>query len=133
MPEPEQLSRARAHMQASAWAEALEELQQVEVQGLEDIAAAEQRWCTGRCLRGLDRLEEALELQTALAREDEESGRASGLVAEELGELYLALGREEEARPWLARAWVLLSSDRVIVQRDTERLTRLQRLAGLGF
>ena len=126
--------RGRARLGEGAWAEALEAYEAAlgEVAD-EDPVRGELTWGRARALRGLGRLEEALELQLALARANEARGQANGRVAEELGELYLALERVDEAKPWLAKAWVLLSSDRVIVQEEQERLARLHRLAGLGF
>lgn len=88
------------------------------------------RWSVGRCLRSLGRLTQALEIQEALARENEALGQPGGYNQEELGELHLALDRPEEARPFFARAWGLLSQDAWLVKNEPQRLERLRRLAG---
>lgn len=62
------------------------------------------RWCVGRALRSLGRVEEALALQKALLAEYEDVGQKDGYVYEEIGECLLALGEEEAARPYLAQA-----------------------------
>ena len=85
------------------------------------------RWCLARCLRALDRVEEALAMQ----RELEPDAGDDGFVPEEIGECLLALGRAEEARPCFARAHALLSGDAWFVEAEPERLERLARLGGV--
>ena len=51
------------------------------------------RWCVARCLRSLDRTEEALAEQQALAAELEAIGETDAYVAEEIAECLSALGR----------------------------------------
>ena len=51
------------------------------------------RWCVARCLRSLDRTEEALAEQQALAAELEVIGETDAYVAEEIAECLSALGR----------------------------------------
>lgn len=58
------------------------------------------KWCIGRCLRSLGRLDEALEVQRGLCGESENDG----YVLEEIGENLLALGKPHEAAPWFGRA-----------------------------
>jgi Flp pilus assembly protein TadD len=54
--------------------------------------------------------------------------REDGYVSEELGELLLALGRGDEARPHFRRAADLLSQDAWLAEREPERLARLRQL-----
>lgn len=93
----------------------------------DDIRIA--RWCVGKCLRSLGRIEESLRLQEALlALIDETGGSVDGFVHEELGECLLAHDRAAEARPHFARAHELLSKDVGLMEREPERIARLARL-----
>ena len=91
------------------------------------------KWCVGRCLRSLGRLEDALELQGSLADDWEASDEEEvGYVSEELGECLHALGREEEARPHFARAFDLLYEKESWLKEDEpERLERVRVLGGV--
>jgi len=77
------------------------------------------RWCAGRTLRELGRLDEALEIQYALMTAD-----GSGFASEEIGECLLLAGKPEAARPYFARAAV-----RLLGKVADERL---QRLSDIG-
>ncbi len=77
------------------------------------------KWCVGKTLRELGRVDQALEIQYELLSADE-----VGYAHEETGECLLALGREQAARPYLAEAAVRL--------RDEIEGKRLKRLADLG-
>jgi tetratricopeptide (TPR) repeat protein len=82
------------------------------------------QWTVARGLRSLGRYEEALAIQRDLA------GRvdSDGYVREELGELLLALGRPDEARPHFAAAYALLSQDEWLAADEPDRLARLAAL-----
>lgn len=82
------------------------------------------QWCVARCLRSLNRVEEALSIQEDLATQEE-----SGFNEEELGECLFALGRLNEAKPHFKRAHELLSQDAWVSESEPERLERLLRLA----
>ncbi|MCY3718245.1 MAG: tetratricopeptide repeat protein [Anaerolineaceae bacterium] len=86
------------------------------------------RWCIARCLRSLERVDEALAMQRALLEEKQAEDAPDGYVYEELGECLLLLGREGEARPWFARAYAELSADPWLQAEDADRLERLERL-----
>ena len=88
------------------------------------------RWAVGRCLRALDRPAEALEIQQALAAEDEAAGAADGFVYEELAENLAAMVRPDEARPYFARAADQLSQDPWFVENEAARLAGLRDRAG---
>jgi tetratricopeptide (TPR) repeat protein len=81
------------------------------------------RWAVARTLRSLGRYDEALGIQRQLATQAHD-----GYVDEELGELLLALGRAEDAKPHFARAYAELSLDEWLAEHEPERLERLQRL-----
>lgn len=85
------------------------------------------RWAVARCLRSLERYEEALVIQTELA-----AGPSDGYVDEELGELLLALGRADEARPHFAVAADKLGADDWLVEHEPARIARLRELSGTG-
>lgn len=86
-------------------------------------------WCVARELRALGRVTEALGRQQELLRVKQEAGRESdGYVFEELGECLLELGRDEEARPWFAKAYAELSKDPWLKGNEAERLDRLKKL-----
>lgn len=84
------------------------------------------RWSVAKAMRGLGRVDEALEIQAELRRELEGAGANDGYVDEEFGECLLLLGRREEARPYFERAHALLSEDPWL--GDPDRLARLRRL-----
>lgn len=88
------------------------------------------KWATARMLRALGRLAEAMELQTELLEEWEEAGEENGFVFEELGELLLLRGREDEATPHFVRAWALLQEMHWLKESEPDRYARLARLAG---
>jgi tetratricopeptide (TPR) repeat protein len=87
------------------------------------------RWCVGRCLRTLGRLDEALAVQESLHAAGTAAGEDDGFVCEELAELHLAMGDAAGARPWFAHAHRLLSQLDWFVATEGERLDRLRRLA----
>lgn len=82
------------------------------------------QWCIGRTLRALGQLDEALALQASLLATVSEDG----YVSEEMGELLLALGRADEARPRFRRAAELLSRDAWLAAHEPDRLERLRQL-----
>jgi tetratricopeptide (TPR) repeat protein len=88
------------------------------------------RWCVAHTERRAGHVQEALDLQKALLREYEKAGvEEQGFCAEEIGECLHALGREEEARPWFAKALPKLEKI-AWVRKDRKRIERLRELAG---
>lgn len=84
-------------------------------------------WTVARCLRSLDRAEEALAMQESLYAANPDG---EGYTEEELGECLWALGRKDEARGWFEKAHARLSKDEWLQANDADRLARLERLAG---
>ena len=82
------------------------------------------QWTVARGLRSLGRYEEALAIQRDLAGLVD----SDGYVREELGELLLALGRPDEARPHFAAAYAMLSQDEWLAADEPDRLARLAAL-----
>ena len=95
----------------------------------DDIRIA--RWCIARCLRSLDRVEEALEIQRELEQQIAGIENPDGYVYEELAECLYALGRTDEARAHFLRAHELLSKNAWFVEGEATRLARLAMLGGV--
>lgn len=89
------------------------------------------RWCVARSLRSLGRIDEALARQRELLAENEAANAKDGYVLEEIAECLLASGREEEARPYFARAHEELAKDPWLPEHEPERLARLAKLGGV--
>lgn len=87
-------------------------------------------WTVARCLRSLNRIEEALSKQKALKDELESAGESDGYVYEEIGECLLALKRDDEAKPYFSKAYEILSADEWLAEKEPERLNRLKELSG---
>ena len=87
------------------------------------------RWSIARCLRSRGDVADALAEQEALLAELERSGAQDGYVYEELGECLLALGRDDEARPFFVLAYAQLADD---IRLRTDHPERLERLRSLG-
>jgi tetratricopeptide (TPR) repeat protein len=85
-------------------------------------------WCVARALRSLNRVEEALSKQMALKAEFDAVGERDGFVFEEIAECLLELRRTEEARPYFAKAYEVLSEDVSLAEQGPERLARLKKL-----
>lgn len=87
------------------------------------------RWCIGRCLRSMGRLDAALQIQTELAETRENTNEPDGYVQEELGEIYLAKGNPAEAAKHFGSAYAQLSADPWLKANETERLERIRKLS----
>lgn len=87
-------------------------------------------WTVARCLRSLNRIEEALSKQKALKDELESAGESDGYVYEEIGECLLALKRDDEAKLYFSKAYEILSADEWLAEKEPERLNRLKELSG---
>jgi tetratricopeptide (TPR) repeat protein len=90
------------------------------------------QWCIGRTLRSLGRIEAALSLQQATLQEYEADGEKPGYTYEEIAECLLALGRQDEARPYFKQAVAALAEDIWLTRDEPERLERLKRLGDGG-
>jgi tetratricopeptide (TPR) repeat protein len=90
------------------------------------------RWSIGRVLRSLGRYEEALKVQEEVQAQAQAAGDSDGYGSEEIGECLLALGREDEARPYFAHAYEVLSADAWLADNEPDRLARLSMLGEVG-
>lgn len=86
------------------------------------------KWCRAKALRVLGRVEEALAIQQALLRENEAANAPDGYNYEELAECLLALNQPEQARPYFAQAYAVLSQDSWLMEHESARLERLKTL-----
>jgi tetratricopeptide (TPR) repeat protein len=82
------------------------------------------RWTVGRCLRSLQRHQEALAIHDQLMAD----GHEEGYLFEEIGENALALGQKERAVESFHRAYQLLKSDDWFARHESDRLERLRKL-----
>jgi tetratricopeptide (TPR) repeat protein len=89
------------------------------------------RWCVGRTLRALGRVDEALALQMALADKTTRGWVSDSFVEEEIGECLALLGQADEAAAHFGLAADLLESAGPGESPDAERLARL-RARSLG-
>lgn len=87
------------------------------------------KWCVARCLRSLGKLEESLKAQYDLTELNKQLGLDDdGYNYEEIGECLLELGKGDEAKPYFAKAYELLSKERWLASNEKERLERLKKL-----
>ena len=87
------------------------------------------RWCIGRCLRSLGRIDEALQIQDELAETRELHMEPDGYVQEELAELHLAKGDTAEAAKHFGLAYKQLGVDPWLKANEPERLERIRKLS----
>ena len=87
------------------------------------------KWCVGRCLRSLNRNDEAMKIQRELEGEYEKLAMKDGYVFEEIAEL-LALQKDAEAKRYFRLAHEELSKDDWLKQSEAKRLERLRELGG---
>jgi tetratricopeptide (TPR) repeat protein len=83
------------------------------------------KWSVARTLRSLRKYHEALNIQRELLQ----AKQNDGYIYEELGECLLALEQSNEAKPYFAKAYELLSKDDWFVQMEAARLERLRTLS----
>jgi tetratricopeptide (TPR) repeat protein len=89
------------------------------------------KWSIAKTYRMMGNLDTALSMQRELEREWSESvEKQDGYVYEELAECLTSLGRTDDATPYFARAYTLLSTDPWLIRDEPERLARLKELGG---
>lgn len=90
------------------------------------------KWTIARTYREIGRVDDALAMQRTLEKEIEEKGlETDGYVFEEIAECLLILMRLDEARPYFAKAYELLSQDAWLQANEAERLERLKKMGGV--
>lgn len=88
------------------------------------------KWSVARCLRSLERYDEALVIQQALELEHKNASTTDGYVFEEIAENLASLGRHGEAKAYFEMAYVELGRDEWFVRNDSKRLESLRLRAG---
>lgn len=87
------------------------------------------QWCVARTHRSLGNIDQALDMQLALAKEMASTGQPEdGYVLEEIAECLTLQGKPTEAAPYFKRAWDILSQDIWLQKNEADRLARLQSL-----
>lgn len=84
------------------------------------------RWSVARCLRSLERHQEALDILYALETELRTQEIVDGYVFEEIGENLFALAQHDAAKPYFAMAITELEKDSWVVEHEAERLDSLR-------
>jgi tetratricopeptide (TPR) repeat protein len=88
-------------------------------------------WTIAHTQRKMGNLDKALATLKEVEAKWREIGKEpGGYTWEEFGECYLALGKEDEARPYFHKAWKILSKDKWLASDEPERLDRLKKLGG---
>lgn len=87
------------------------------------------QWQVANVLRLQKKYDEALAMQLRLEKDTTEANAPDGYVYEEIAEIYLAQGKQAEAKPYFAKAASVLGADSWFVESEKARLTRLQELA----
>ena len=90
-------------------------------------------WSVARCLRSLQRYEQALQVQLRLDQEWRAAGSADGYVYEEIAENLEALGRREAATAYFRRAEGELGKDARFARDNPARLARITALGRRSF
>ena len=86
-------------------------------------------WCVARTLRALGQIEDALDIHLKQLQLYEDDGEKPGFTYEEIAECLYALDRNDEAKPFFAKAYAQLSQDQWLIRDEPERLQRLQTLS----
>jgi tetratricopeptide (TPR) repeat protein len=87
------------------------------------------RWTVAHTRRLLGEPEQALALLSELEQDWLTAGSEDGYVYEDIAECLLILDRTDEARPYFAKAYTLLSQDAWLQGNEQDRLRRLQELS----
>lgn len=87
------------------------------------------KWCVARCLRALNRIDDAIKVQLGLFEESVELGITDGYVHEELGELFLVKNDKLKSTFHFEKAYELLSTDPHLAQNERPRLDRMKQLS----
>jgi tetratricopeptide (TPR) repeat protein len=85
------------------------------------------KWCSARCLRGMDQYEKSLQIQQEISDELSALGESNGYVFLEMAECYQALQQSEKARAHFELAFEKLKIDKWYSDNFDHDLTRIQK------
>jgi tetratricopeptide (TPR) repeat protein len=86
-------------------------------------------WSMAKMLRLLDRVDEALRELYVIADERKQRKLPNdGYLVEEIGECLLARGHMDQAQPFFASAYEILSQDDWLIRNEASRIERLKML-----
>lgn len=88
------------------------------------------KWSVARCLRSLERYDDALAIQQALESEHKNAGTTDGYVFEEIAENLASLGRHREAKTYFKMAYIELGKNEWFTRNESNRLESLKLRAG---
>lgn len=89
------------------------------------------QYSVGKTFRALGQLDRALVIQMELHGDAKQRNEPDGFVCEEIGECLLAQGKADNAKPYFAQAYELLSKDEWLKRDEPKRLERLRELGGV--
>ncbi|MEO7255420.1 MAG: tetratricopeptide repeat protein, partial [Casimicrobium sp.] len=87
------------------------------------------QWQVANVLRLQKKYDEALAIQLQLEKDMTQANAPDGYVYEEIAEIYLALDKAADAKPYFAKAASVLGADSWFVESEKARLSRLQEMA----
>lgn len=87
------------------------------------------RWSVARCLRSLEKYDEALKIQKSLEAELAKAQRVDGYVFEEIAELLITQEKSEEAKLYFMKAYKDLSKDQWLMKNVAPRMQRMKKLS----
>lgn len=87
------------------------------------------KWCVARTLRSMQKLNEALKIQSELKSELDSAGQKDVYVYEELGEITLALGQTDDSKEFFRLAYNLFAKDERFKTNEPARFKRVHELS----
>jgi tetratricopeptide (TPR) repeat protein len=87
------------------------------------------QWQVANVLRLQKKYAEALAIQLQLEKDMTQANAPDGYVYEEIAEIYLALDKAADAKPYFAKAASVLGADSWFLESEKARLSRLQEMA----
>jgi tetratricopeptide (TPR) repeat protein len=85
-----------------------------------------------RLNRLLGHADKALTIIEPIAKDLKSKGQPDGYISAEYGQCLVAVGRADEAKPYLTEAYEILKSDDYMVKYEPDELRHLNELAGNG-
>ena len=87
------------------------------------------QWQIANTLRLQKKFDEALAMQLKLEKDMLEANAPDGYVYEEIAEIYTALQKPVDAKPYFAKAAKILAADTWFAENEKTRLARIVEMA----